>query len=293
MPPANRGKDFYLMNKVAKIILIIVLCLAVVGGIVGVVAWTQSDKFDQKDLSFLGKYEVGGLDSNGNYMSTNASIYTKKPIECQGLNCNLVFDSTISYQLYFYDQNNEFVHTTGKLTGTFTEDGVPFFAKYVRIVITPNDDDKVTSMEVAKYAKQLNVSVNREQGFKNYTENLFDFCYEGKYLKEGVLTENDESVTKYKQVVTSEFVDISSYKDCLYFKDAPNSVWAGGCLISFFDAEKNFLGSSKVNEIASVSFVSSLGVTYWDIPITAFTDGAKYVRMFWQNPEPFPELHCR
>ncbi len=281
------------ISKTSKIILVVVLCLVVLGGVAGVVAWTQSDKYDTKDLSYIGMYEVGGLDSAGNYMSTNASIYTKKPIECQGLNCYLDFDSTISYQLYFYDQNNEFVHTTGRLTGTFVEEAMPFFAKYVRIVITPNDDDKVTSLEIVKYAKQLNISVNREQGFKNYTENLFDFCYQDKYLKEGVLTDNDESVTKYKQVVTCEFVDISAYKDCLYFKDAPNSSWAGGCLLACYDSEKNYVGSIKPNDVASVSFVSSLGLKYWNISRSAFADDVKYIRMYWQNPAPFPELHCR
>ena len=277
------------MNKVAKIILIIVLCLAVVGGIVGVVAWTQSDKFDQKDLSFLGKYEVGGLDSNGNYMSTNASIYTKKPIECQGLNCNLVFDSTISYQLYFYDQNNEFVHTTGKLTGTFTEDGVPFFAKYVRIVITPNDDDKVTSMEVAKYAKQLNVSVNREQGFKNYTENLVNIVIEGKLLNSsGEVVDSDIAGAGI-----SDYINVTSYKESMIFREKATDIT--GTVLFCYSADKSYIGYVQVGDVATVVFTSSEGINYYSIPVSSLVpSSAKSATTFIRvTGSVFPEIYCR
>lgn len=283
------------MNKIAKTILIIVLCLAVVGGIFGVVAWTQSDKFDQKDLSFLGKYDVGGLDSNGNYMSTNASIYTKKPIECQGLNCNLVFDSTISYQLYFYDQNNEFVHTTGKLTGTFTEDGVPFFAKYVRIVITPNDDDKVTSMEVVKYAKQLKVSANREQGFKNYTENLVKVGTLDKAVNQntGELVDLAD-----KSNFVSEYIDVAPYDEAMMFRvgkftDISNSAFY------MYDANKNYVGYAQIGENASVIFTASDGTNYYSVSLDKiiFADGNqgkefKYILVSCSTANQI-EVYCR
>lgn len=278
------------MNKIAKTILIIVLCLAVVGGIFGVVAWTQSDKFDQKDLSYLGKYEVGGLDSNGNYMSTNASIYTKKPIECQGLNCNLVFDSTISYQLYFYDQNNEFVHTTGKLTGTFTEDGVPFFAKYVRIVITPKDDDKVTSMEVVKYAKQLKVSVNREQGFKNYTENL---CFVDESVNGLNFNTGEASFDDSKEGgKVSTFVNISPYKEALMFKVNTQSN-LDGIEIVCYDSSKSFLGTLNMNN-CSVVFESSQSIKYYNVDLSKMVVNSKsvdYIRLYTGNG--WIEIYCR
>lgn len=278
------------MNKIAKTILIIVLCLAVVGGIFGVVAWTQSDKFDQKDLSFLGKYEVGGLDSNGNYMSTNASIYTKKPIECQGLNCNLVFDSTISYQLYFYDQNNEFVHTTGKLTGTFTEDGVPFFAKYVRIVITPKEDDKVTSMEVAKYAKQLKVSVNREQGFKNYTENLVNIVVEGKLL-EGATGNLVDSDTEGAGV--SDYINITPYKETMIFREKVTDI--SNSVLFCYDSNKGYLGSVKIGEVASIVFTTSEGVNYYSIPCSSIviSNSSVTTTFIRITGSVFSEIYCR
>ena len=277
------------MSKTIKIILIVVLCLAVLGGIAGVVAWTQSDKFDTKDVSYIGKYSVGGLDSAGNYMSTNASIYTKSPIECQGLNCNLVFDNSISYQLYFYDQNNEFVHTTGRLTGTFVEDSVPFFAKYVRIVITPNDDDKVTSLEVNKYAKQLNVSVNREQGFKNYTENL---------VKIGELDKSvDSSTGEFVDLpdnnnFVSEKIDVSPYKEAMMFRvgkytDISNSIFY------MYDANKNYVGYAAIGDSANVIFTSSDGTNYYSVSFDKISsDSFKYIVVTCSSLSQI-EVYCR
>jgi len=283
------------MSKVAKIIIIAVLCLAILGGVAGVVAWTQSDKFDQKDLSYVGKYEVGGLDGNGNYMSTNASIYTKKPIECQGLNCNLVFDSTIEYQLYFYDQNNEFVHTTGKLTGTFVEDSVPFFAKYVRIVIMPNDDDKVTTLEVGKYAKQLNVSVNREQGFKNYTENLWEFEKAGYIIKDtGVF----DDVGDHANNVMSKLINVSSYKEGLMFRADGSNSDLSNYWVAVYDNNHNYLGAKDYKDLEV--FVSSEGIYYYSLPLKNLElsynkgvfDGNGYIRIISVKDHPV-EVYCR
>ncbi|MGN1052233.1 MAG: hypothetical protein ACI4SH_02445 [Candidatus Scatosoma sp.] len=282
------------MKKIIITILLVVLCLGIVGGgIAGIVKLTDSGKLDTKTISST-KFSVGGLDSNGKYMNTNASIYTKEAFECQGLEVSLDFDNEIEYQIYFYDQNNDFVHTTGKLSGAFVKDSVPFFAKYARIVVTPKNDEVVSTLEVAKYAGQLTVKVNREQGFKNYTENLLDFCYADKYInKDGALTDNDSSVTSFTNVATCEYVNVSSYKEGLFFKDAPNSSWVQGSVLFFYDSNKEFISSARVDASSSVCFVSSENVSYYKIPKSSLPEGTQYIRMFWQNGEPYPEFFCR
>lgn len=282
------------MAKGLKIALIVVLVVAVLGGgVAGIISLVDSDKFDTKNISDL-SFGVGGLDSAGKYMSTDQSIYTKDAFECQGLNVSLEFDSEISYQIYFYDQNNDFVHTTGKLEGAFVADSIPFFAKYARIVITPDDDEKVTSLEVLKYAKQLNAKVNREQGFKNYTENLLDFSYENCYINSnGELTENDPETTGYTFVATCEYVNISSYEEGLYFKDNPNSSWTRGMVFCFYDINKNFIDSVVVRDIAVNTFISSEGVYYYELNLRLIPENSTFVRLYTQNSLNFPGLYCR
>lgn len=282
------------MAKGLKIALIVVLVVAVLGGgVAGIISLVDSDKFDTKNISDL-SFGVGGLDSAGKYMSTDQSIYTKDAFECQGLNVSLEFDSEISYQIYFYDQNNDFVHTTGKLEGAFVSDSIPFFAKYARIVITPDDDEKVTSFEVLKYAKQLNAKVNREQGFKNYTENLLDFSYENYYINaNGELTENDPETTSYTFVTTCEYVNISSYEEGLYFKDNPNSSWTQGMVFFFYDINKNFIDFVVVRDFAVNTFISSEGIYYYELNLKLIPENSAFVRLYSQNTSNFPGLYCR
>ncbi len=267
------------MKKIILIILAVVLCAGVVGGsIVGIIKLTDSTKFDTKEISKF-SYSVGGLDGSGKYMSTNASIYTKDAFECQGLECALDFDNSVSYQIYFYDQNNDFVHTTGKLTGAFVKDSVPFFAKYARIVITPNDDDVVSKLEVVKYAKQLTVKVNREQGYKNYTENLFVVEKSGKYSiaqSTGELVE--ESAADAPDMNVSTFINVSNYKNVLVFR--LDSIGTADNLTLFlYDENKNFIEGLRVGTYAS-SFVSSENICYYTIDFNKLNKEFTYMRTF-------------
>ena len=255
------------MKKILLIILLVVVCVGIIGGgTVGILRLTDSSKLDQKTISSM-KFSVGGLDSNGKYMNTNASIYTKEAFECQGLNVNLSFDNEVEYQIYFYDQNNDFVHTTGKLSGAFVKDSVPFFAKYARIVVTPKNDDVVSKIEVLSYAKQLTVKVNREQGFKNYTENLFSIAKTGVGIDYATGQESAEMDNSANFVVTN-YVDVSSYKDALVFKTDKTEFL--NTALFLYDANKVWVKSVNISSVATC-FKASTGY-YYSVDLRKISD---------------------
>lgn len=285
------------MKKTIITILLVVLCLGIVGGgIAGIVKLTDTGKLDTKTIAST-KFSVGGLDSNGKYMNTNASIYTKEAFECQGLEVSLDFDNEIEYQIYFYDQNNDFVHTTGKLSGAFVKDSVPFFAKYARIVVTPKNDEVVSNLEVLKYAGQLTVKVNREQGYKNYTENLVGNPVANNayisFTTGELLTDGDHTTS------VSDYINISSYKEGFIFKSVGaldvNSIYC-------YDAQKSFIGHFIIGKNAKSVFVSSENVHYYGIDFSSIKYGENatekhdtaisYVRLCYAPNLPF-ELYCR
>ena len=275
----SKIKQLFRGRKWLRNLVTILLCLVVVGGVVGgVVALTRNtDKIDEaltyKSIGWT-KYSIGGLASNGSYMSTDQSIYTEKAFECQGLNVTPVFDSTVSYQIYFYDQNNEFVHTTGRLTGTFVQDSVPFFAKYARIVITPNDDNKVTIFEKAKYAKQIEVKIYREQGFKNYTEDLFETDVLGYVNKTTGVIDNTNTST-----AISKSINILAYNEFLVFRLSGVSPDLHNYWIAVYNGLNEYIGHVDFTSAQEV-FTSSQGYIYYSIPmslVSAF-DGATFVR---------------
>ena len=284
-----QGEFFNIMKKTIITILLVVLCLGIVGGgIAGIVKLTDTGKLDMKTISST-KFSVGGLDSNGKYMNTNASIYTKEAFECQGLEVSLDFDNEIEYQIYFYDQNNDFVHTTGKLSGAFVKDSVPFFAKYARIVVTPKNDEVVSKLEVLKYAKQLTIKVNREQGFKNYTENLFSYSIEGKLLNgSNELVDSDVAGAG-----VSEYINVSSYSEMLIYRlDHPD---IHSTKLFCYDSTKSFMGTVTVQDVATVMFTTSQGIDYYGIPCNALvpsnaTSSATFIRVTGSS---MPDIYCR
>lgn len=276
------------MKKIILTIVVVILCLGAVGGsIFGILKLTDTGKFDTKKISNT-SFSVGGLDSNGKYMNTNASIYTKEAFECQGFEVNLDFDNEVEYQIYFYDQNNDFVHTTGKLSGAFVKDSVPFFAKYARIVVTPKNDDVVSKLEVNKYAKQLTVKVNREQGFKNYTENLFSIAKTGTGIVYSTGEESTEVENAANMVVTN-YVDVSAYKDALVFKTDRTMLVSTPLFL--YDANKTWVKSVNISSVATC-FESSTGF-YYSIDLSKISGKEyTYVRTSMLQDTPV-EFYCR
>ena len=116
-----------------------------------------------------GVFSVGGLDENGKFVENNQAIYTEKLIECDGLTIDRDFESTVKYEVFFYDENEAFLESSGSLEGRFTEDEIPEGAEFCRIMIVPEipedvdaDEFKIGIFKVRGYAKQLIIKVDRK-----------------------------------------------------------------------------------------------------------------------------------
>ncbi|MBQ4558147.1 MAG: hypothetical protein IJA61_02080 [Clostridia bacterium] len=131
-----------------------------IGAIMGVGALL--DKEEETTKVIKPAYEIGALAEDGTYLESKGSIYTKEAFECQGLDIDLDFKSNVSYRVFFYDDEN-FLSSTGDLTENYDETTTPSLATYARILITPNDDDKISWYEKSGYANQLTISVNKDQ----------------------------------------------------------------------------------------------------------------------------------
>lgn len=162
----------------------ILSAVLLVGALVGVFAVLGATiKNETKTISSL-SFEVGGINGEGNHINTKTSIYTKDMFECQGLTIEPDFEATGTYQVFYYDSNKNFIHATDvfKVTdGVYKKGNNIGNAKYARIVITPDvpiDEDaneekdfKIRFYEVASYASDYVITVNKKQNFK--LPNLF------------------------------------------------------------------------------------------------------------------------
>lgn len=157
-------------DKILSAALVIVL---LVGCVAGLAAIFNTKTTEVSDFNF----KKGALDSKGFYLKSDTSIYTKDLIECQGLVIEPDFEATGSYQVFYYDVNKNFVEATPKFdahtNGIYERDNAVPSAKYCRIVIspdTPKDDDgypvddwKIYFWDVAGYADDYKITVNKKQ----------------------------------------------------------------------------------------------------------------------------------
>lgn len=176
------------------------------GAIMGVGALLNKE--DETTKVINPTYAIGGLTEQGAYLDTKASIYTENAFECQGLDIEMDFKNNVSYRVYFYDEDNDFLSSTTMLTSNYDENTTPIFAKYARVVITPKEDDEIKWHEKNGYAKQLTIEVNKEQTdstFDIISENLFTAYGRGS-LSAGVFTA-DETSARYYGVVSIEDYD--------------------------------------------------------------------------------------
>ena len=108
-------------------------------------------------------YSIGALDENGEVVKdADASIVTNKVFTVDGLKVTLDEEATVTYTLYFYDAEGEFLSATEALSEDF--DGtIPEDAETAKIVVTPTEDEdgKVSLTEIFGYAAQVTVQVNR------------------------------------------------------------------------------------------------------------------------------------
>lgn len=155
--------------KTKQIISIVLVCVIAFGAIMGLSA--LSKKLDEDMKIITPTFEVGGLDNTtGKYVETEGSIYTKKSFECQGLTIKLDFDSQVKYQVFYYDELDEYI---GECTAEYDESVelvVPENAKFARVKVTPiwgadvkANDRVVEWYEVLKYSTQLEISVFKDQ----------------------------------------------------------------------------------------------------------------------------------
>ena len=215
-----------------------------IGAIFGITRLVDKAQETHKEIS--PKYTVGGLSTDGKYVETEESIYTKTAFECQGLKITPDFDAQVSYQVFFYDMNEQFLESTSEMTEFYQ--GAPLLAKYARIEITPKEDKKVSWYEVRKYAKQLTVEVNKKQNFVDIrTIDLFPegehILYKSLVRQEGTnnLVEETRKTNGYVKI------DVSNISRLRIFIDG------GKAIQNYFIDENGQLVGENVNLFDGIS----------------------------------------
>ena len=149
-----------------KAIISTFLCLALLGGAVfGVTKLLKndSDTVEIKSSAFA----VGALDEDGKYVENKQTLYTKEMFRCDGLTVELEKDCKSTYQIFFYDEDGDFIEATEVLSEDFEED-IADGAVNARVMITPEipedktaEDFKINFFTKYSYLKGITITVNK------------------------------------------------------------------------------------------------------------------------------------
>lgn len=163
-----------IIKKVALVLAGITAITAVAFGVKAIVDYTKNDL---KEIN--PGFEVGNLGSDGKYVADEGSLYTKEAFGCYGLQVKPEFDSTVNYQLFYYDILDNYISSSEVLSAGYSAEA-PLNGAYARMVIMPrNDEDgKIGVFEKQGYISQLTIKVKKNQEINNRF-----IVYEGKVMQ--------------------------------------------------------------------------------------------------------------
>ena len=163
----------------------------------------------RKDTKEIGvsAFERGAIDDNGEYVESTTAIYTKEAFACQGLRIVPDFKANGKFQVFFYDVDNNLIFATDKLDTTY-ESECPE-ASLARVVYWPEKpadvktaDWKIGVLEVAKYAKNLTITVDAEQvEYKSSTDMYAEHSVTGKFTAADINTIDTDAAVQASEVI--------------------------------------------------------------------------------------------
>lgn len=161
--------SFKTKGKIKKVALALAGVAALTGVGFGVKAIVDYTKNDLKTVNL--SYDVGNLGTDGKFVDDKGTLYTKDAFACYGLQVKPNFDSTVNYQIFYYDILDNYVSSTSVMSDGYSGEA-PVNGAYARIVIEPkNDEDgKISLTERVKYPSQITVKVKKNQDLNNRFE---------------------------------------------------------------------------------------------------------------------------
>ena len=144
-----------------KWVIVFLLVIGLIGAVVTL--FVMLDR--QTTVTQIGAeaYTIAALDDSGEQTDGDTSIVTRNAVTTNGLKVEIADDADVTYTIYFYGSEDEFISKTEALSADFDGSAIPENAETAKIVITPtaDEDGKVDLTEVLGYAGQVTVTVNR------------------------------------------------------------------------------------------------------------------------------------
>ena len=101
-------------------------------------------------------YVVGSLDASGEFQKDPTTFVTEDFIEVDGLQVSVKEDAEVSYKLYFFNEDKEFISATNSW-GVDYNSTIPEDAEFFKISISHETDLDISLADIINYSSQVNV----------------------------------------------------------------------------------------------------------------------------------------
>lgn len=166
-------------------------------------------------------FSVGGIGNDGKHIKNKLTLYNEDYIECQGLRIERDFESTVKYDIHYYDVAENYLGSVSCTDDNYSLSNNFSNARYCRVVIKPQNRTKdISIFETYSIAKQLKITVDKDQDYVS-KYNVFDYETEnsGFNVSSGKLVKNSNNdynsyyvkVAKEKNYIADRLVILSSY----------------------------------------------------------------------------------
>lgn len=142
----------------------LILCFGVIIGLIFVIT-KVADKFNSDLKTIHPSYVIGGLDANGEYLECKDKLVFEEIIKYDSISIDVDFDSKISYEIFYYDYEDNFISSSGILNGKFEEESD--YTKFIRLVIIPefssDEEPEIKFYQKLKYTTDLTIKVKENK----------------------------------------------------------------------------------------------------------------------------------
>ena len=169
--------DYLAKNKLKKVGLALLSLVVLGASVMGIANLANNLKSEQKIIHPA--FNVGGLDTNGEHVDQDTTLYSNEFL-AQGLQIKLDFENDIKYQVYYYDEDSEFVKASDVMDGNYnvTKDtrmkDIEFTSARVLIIpqwtnVEATEDKTLEELQVVNwknkhsFVNQMEIKVSRDQ----------------------------------------------------------------------------------------------------------------------------------
>lgn len=150
----SKGKAKGIVGTVVSIVVAVLALLLVIGLCMELFSSNKPSEWFKSKQSVT--WEIGDIGDNGKDVTSTAKIRTRGYVETNGLKIELKDKAEITYKVFYYDADLNFISATDELTESLTVKA-PDKAVFAKLTVTPtaDEDGTIDEKELETYKAQL------------------------------------------------------------------------------------------------------------------------------------------